>query len=86
MYLPSSDLYSAASSLGMIALAGYISSPTSSTSSVMSVDYPNLITYSQTQSQYINEDDLEEYPGRGSRTLWLKKPQKVKYGASPKIK
>jgi len=84
MYIPTSETTSIVTSLGVIALAGYVSSPTSSSYSFDSL--PELIGYSQTQTQIMTSQDIDGPEGDGSRTLWLKKPQLVKYGASPKIK
>jgi hypothetical protein len=84
MYLLSSEITtSVASSLGMIALAGYISSPTSSTMSFDSL--PQMIGYSQTQpTQVMTEDDIEPLDLE-INTLWIKRPWHQRYSL-PKIK
>lgn len=84
MYLPSSqELVSVSSSIGMIALAGYVSSPTDSVFSLDSL--PSMFGPTVSSPLTIQSQDLDEPEGHGTFTLWLKKPPKVLYGTSPKI-
>lgn len=76
-----STLSSVASSIGMIAIANYISSPSSIGSEYN--DMPIMIgPSSQTQPIPDNSDD----PDYSVQTIWLYKPLKSKYSTCLKIK
>lgn len=76
-----SSLSSSIASLGFIAVANYLSSPSSTTSDYAGM--PLMIgPSSQTQPIPDNSDD----PDYSVQTLWLYKPWKPKYGTCLKIK